>query len=79
MRSILARLGTRYMLVATALGSLLALALFAVDSDAAVAVEGGADTISETLQQIAVYAIPVAAGILAITIGWRFVRKFFRV
>ena len=53
-------------------------AAFAVDSDAAVTVEGGADTLSTTLLQVATYVLPLAAGILAIYVGWRMVRRFLK-
>jgi len=51
---------------------------FAVDTPAAVTVEGGADSLSDTLLQIATYVLPLAAGVVAISVGWRLARKFLR-
>jgi hypothetical protein len=71
---------SKYVAFAVVLVTVLAVAApaFATDSPAAVTVEGGADTLSTTLLQVATYALPLAAGIVAIVVGWRMARKFLR-
>jgi hypothetical protein len=71
---------SKYVAFAVVLVTVLAVAApaFAVDNPGAVVVEGGADTLSETLIQVATYALPLAAGIVAIVVGWRMARKFLR-
>lgn len=84
MRSALRRIFGGYRTVAFAVTTaILVLALaapaFAVDDPAAVTVEGGVDQLETVLLQVATYALPVAAGLLAIVFGWKMARKFLRV
>ena len=46
------------------------------DSDAVAAVSTGTDTLGDTVKAVALYALPIAAGVLAIKFGWRMARRF---
>jgi hypothetical protein len=70
------KISNRYLFVCAALVSLV---LIATDSAAAVTVEGGATTLSDTILQVATFVLPLAAGIVAVVFGWRMARKFFRI
>jgi uncharacterized membrane protein len=48
------------------------------DSDAVSAVSAGTETLADTLKAVGLAALPLAAGVLAITFGWRFARKVVR-
>jgi hypothetical protein len=78
MRNLLSKINAKYLTFAVVCLGVLAIAApaFAVDSPAAVTVEGGASSLSDTLLQVATYVLPLAAGILAIVVGWRMVRRF---
>jgi hypothetical protein len=65
-------------MVALFLVSGASLAFAAIDTTASDAVDAGAVTLKDTLVDIAVTVLPYAAGILAITLGWRLARKFVR-
>lgn len=41
-------------------------------------VTGGAQDLADNLLSIGGAVLPIAAGILALTLGWRFARKFVR-
>ena len=49
------------------------------DSDAVTAVGAGTATLGDTLKAVALAALPIAAGLLAITFGWRMARRFVKV
>jgi hypothetical protein len=51
---------------------------FAVDPDPATVVGGAASDLKSSLLSIATTVLPYAAVILAVTLGWRFARKFIR-
>ncbi|MCA1726975.1 MAG: hypothetical protein LC722_04810 [Actinobacteria bacterium] len=55
-----------------------AVAAFATPPDPATVVSGSAESLKNSLLDIAVAVLPYAAILLAVTIGWRFARKFVR-
>jgi phosphotransferase system glucose/maltose/N-acetylglucosamine-specific IIC component len=67
-------------IVALIAGGLLLVALpaFATDPDPATVVGGAASDLKSNLLQIGVTVLPYAAIVLALTLGWRFARKFVR-
>jgi len=60
--------------VATVLG----FASMASASTPSAALGAGAESLSDSLIAIAVVVLPLAAGIAAIPLGWRWVRKFIK-
>lgn len=48
------------------------------DSDTVTAVTGGATTLKDTMVAIGTAVLPFAAVIVALSVGWRFARKFLR-
>ena len=63
---------------AMAFMALSALAALAVDPDPATVVGGAAGSLKSDLLSIGTTVLPYAATLLAVTIGWRFARKFVR-
>jgi len=65
-------------LVVTFMVAMVTPAFATADADAVTAVSAGATTLGDTLQAVAVFVLPIAAGLLAISFGWKMARKFVR-